>query len=1079
MPSQAEIDQPPGRRRGLRIGCFASLVMLGLILAGLAIVWLNRERIAGNVIGNELKSRGIAATYEIESIGGRRQVLRNIVVGDPRRPDLTIERAETVIRYRFGFPAIGEIRLTRPRLYGTYRKGTLSFGALDSLIFGGPKRAFQLPDLVLRIADGRALLQSDYGPIGVKLQGGGNLRGGFAGELAATAPLLNLGACEWRGATVYGEVSVAGERPAFEGPARLARLACPTQGLALEGVSLQLDARADKALAAFEGDAALRAGRAALGDNRLAGASGNTHFTWRNGGLTARYRLEGTGLETAQAAVARLGLDGWLRTRRNFDRIELDADVDGRGVRLGRGLDATLADTARGTRDTLLGPIVERMRRALAAESRASRLTAEVSLRRTGSTTALVMPSASLRGGSGATIVSLSRLQLVMRDAGAPRLAGNFSTGGANLPRIAGRMEQRADGGVTARLSMAEYAAGQARLAIPELVLVEGRDGTIGFSGQARASGALPGGFARNLLLPVAGNWSQARGLALWRDCADLRFDSLRFANLMLDRRRLTLCPPRGSAMVRYDDRGLRIAAGAPSLDVAGRLGETPIAIRSGPVGLAWPGALSARQLVVALGPAETASRFAINDLSAQIGKDIAGRFGGTDVRLFAVPLDLLGASGNWRYAGGRLTLGDGAFRLQDRRPAARFEPLVASGATLTLEDNRIKARAELREPLTSRIVTRVDLRHDLANGVGHADLTVPDLVFDEALQPGRNCSLPESHGLSCLAFGLVANVEGTVAGTGRIDWNERGVTSSGRFSTDSLDFAAAFGPVHGASGTVEFTDLLGLTTAPNQRLRVASINPGIEVTDGEVVFELRNGEVLAVQRGTWPFMGGTLTMRPVAIRFGNAETRRYVLEIEGLDAARFIERMELENISARGVFDGTVPLVFDENGNGRVEGGLLLSRPPGGNVSYVGQLTYENLGAIPNMAFAALRSLDYRQASIAMDGDLAGEIVTRVRFDGVSQGVGAQRNIATRALEGLPIRLEVNIRAQFYSLLGNLRSLYDPSAVKDPRTIGLLDAQGNVIRRESNGPPPEPVAPDDLIPNEPAIQRRESEEVP
>ena len=1079
MPPQAEIDQPPGRRSGLRIGCLASLVLLGLILAGLAIVWLNRERIAGNVIGNELKSRGIAATYEIESIGGRRQVLRNIVVGDPRRPDLTIERAEAIIRYRFGFPAIGEIRLSRPRLYGTFRNGQLSFGALDPLIFAGPKRAFQLPDLVLRIADGRALLQSDYGPVGVKLQGGGNLRGGFAGELAATAPQLGLGDCALQGATLYGEVSVASERPAFAGPVRLARLACAKQGLTLEGASLQLDARADKALAAFEGNAVVRAGGAALGGNRLASARGNTHFTWRDGGLTARYRIEGTGLATAQAAVGVLGLDGWLRARRNFQRVELDADVDGRGVRLGRGLDARLADAARGTRDTLLGPIIERVRRALAAESRASRLSAVISLRRTDAATAIVVPSASLRGGSGTALVSLSRFQAVMSDERAPRVAGNFATGGANLPRLAGRMEQRADGGITARLSMAEYAAGDARLALPELVLVRGRDGTIGFSGEARASGPLPGGFARNLVLPIAGNWSAGGGLALWRDCADLRFDSLRLANLTLDRRRLTLCPRRGSAMLRYDDRGLRVAAGAPSLDVSGRLGETPIAIRSGPVGLAYPGALSARQLVVALGPAETASRFAISDLSAHIGKDIAGRFAGTDVRLFAVPLDLLGASGNWRYAGGRLTLDDGAFRLQDRRPAARFEPLVAKGATLTLEDNQIMAEAELREPRTDRIVTRVNLRHNLASGAGHADLNVPGLLFDSSLQPGRNCAVPESHGLSCLAFGLVANVEGTIAGTGRIDWNERGVTSSGRFSTDSLDFAAAFGPVHGASGTVEFSDLLGLTTAPRQRLRVASINPGVEVTDGEVVFELRNGEVLALLGGTWPFMGGTLTMRPVDIRFGAAEARRYVLEIEGLDAARFVERLQLENISARGLFDGTVPLVFDENGNGRVEGGLLLSRPPGGNISYIGQLTYENLGAIPNMAFAALRSLDYRQASIAMDGDLAGEIVTRVRFDGVSQGVGAQRNIATRALEGLPIRLDVNIRAQFYSLLGNLRSLYDPSAVKDPRTIGLLDAQGNVITRESNGPPPEPIAPDDLIPNEPAIQRRESEEVP
>ena len=44
-------------------------------------------------------------------------------------------------------------------------------------------------------------------------------------------------------------------------------------------------------------------------------------------------------------------------------------------------------------------------------------------------------------------------------------------------------------------------------------------------------------------------------------------------------------------------------------------------------------------------------------------------------------------------------------------------------------------------------------------------------------------------------------------------------------------------------------TDLLGLTTAPNQVLRVASINPGIEVGEGEIGIELRGGEVLALMR--------------------------------------------------------------------------------------------------------------------------------------------------------------------------------------------------------------------------------------
>src|SRR5690606_37296581 len=122
-------------------------------------------------------------------------------------------------------------------------------------------------------------------------------------------------------------------------------------------------------------------------------------------------------------------------------------------------------------------------------------------------------------------------------------------------------------------------------------------------------------------------------------------------------------------------------------------------------------------------------------------------------------------------------------------------EPLTATGAVLALEDNRIAAQATLREPLTRREVTEVDLVHDLSTGRGHADLTVPGLVFDSALQPGRNCKDPLSHGLTCLVFGIVANVQGTVTGTGRIDWNESGVTSSGRFSSDSLDLAAAFGP--------------------------------------------------------------------------------------------------------------------------------------------------------------------------------------------------------------------------------------------------------------------------------------------
>ncbi len=134
---------------------------------------------------------------------------------------------------------------------------------------------------------------------------------------------------------------------------------------------------------------------------------------------------------------------------------------------------------------------------------------------------------------------------------------------------------------------------------------------------------------------------------------------------------------------MRYDAGGLRDRRGCAFVAaLRATSARTPIALRSGPVGFAWPGTISAQQLVVTLGPPDTATSFAIADLTAKAGADIAGRFTGTDVRLYAVPLDLLGASGDWRYADGRLTLTDGAFRLEDRQAARRFEPLAAEGAT-------------------------------------------------------------------------------------------------------------------------------------------------------------------------------------------------------------------------------------------------------------------------------------------------------------------------------------------------------------------------------------------------------------
>ncbi|HVR91237.1 MAG TPA: YdbH domain-containing protein [Novosphingobium sp.] len=1042
----------PVRRRWPRV--FG--VVGALLLVALAGVWLVRKDLADRVISGQLADLGLPATYQIERIGPRQQVLSNVVIGDPAHPDLTIERAYVDISPRFGIPAISRITLVRPRLYGSYRGGKLSFGSLDKVLFADSKQPFKLPDLELGLVDGRARLVTDYGPVGFKAQGGGKLRGGFAGILAAVAPRLANRDCVAEAASLYGAVTIAAERPHFAGPLRLGTLRCPRQQLAISRLGVELDGRLDPAFDGGEGKAGIESGSAAYGANQANGVNGAVDFAYRSRALTARYNLLGRGISTPQATAATLSGEGTLRSSDGFARIEVEGSVDGGGLRLGSGFDAALAQAERRAEGTLAAPMLGQIRAALLREGRNSRLTGGFVARRTGQIFTLLIPQGALRGGSGATLLDLSRFQLTTGGT-APRIAGNFRTGGAGLPVIEGRIEQRPGGNLLTRMTMAEYRVGNGRLALPQLLVAQAPGGALGFAGTAQLSGPLPGGSAEALELPLDGNWSAARGLSMWRGCTPVKFARLTLANLTLDQRALTLCPGPEGAILRSDGRGTRLAAGAPSLEVSGRLGTTPIRIASGPVGFAIPGALAAKRLDIALGPAATATRFQISDLTARIGADIAGRFAGSDVRLFAVPLDLLGANGSWRYAKGRLTITDADFRLQDRQADARFQPLIASGATLALENNRIVAAAGLREPSSNRGIVNVDIRHDLNDGRGHADLAVPGILFDRALQPDT---------LTRRALGVLANARGTVRGTGRIDWTVRGVTSGGTFTSDAFDFAAAFGPVKGASGTVVFTDLINLVTAPDQRLRIASINPGIEVNDGVLSFQLEKGNVLMVNGATWPFLDGTMTLLPVRMTLGASEVRRYVLKIEGLNAAKFIERMQLGNLSATGIFDGNLPLVFNENG-GRIEGGLLIARAPGGNVSYVGALTYKDMGAMANFAFQALRSLDYKQMRIAMDGAIEGEIVTRVRFDGVTQGASAKRNFITQRFAKLPIQFNVNLRAPFYQLITSFKAMYDPAFVKDPRTLGLIDANGRPIKAETVNPPLPPIKPTDIQPSD------------
>lgn len=1025
-----------------------ALVFLAVMLVALATAWLTRERIARDVIDDYLAERGVPARYEIVSLTPERQVIANLVLGDPARPDLTVKRMVIDLGFGWRGPQVRRVGVEGARLFASYRGGKLSLGVLDPLVFTGSEQPPTLPAIAVALRDARGVLESDYGRVGFRLDGEGRLDDGFAGTLAAIAPGIGADGCRAGRATLYGRLTSKDGALALEGPLRLGDLVCAGARLARADIGTRMHLAPD--FAAAEGDLRLEGQRLALEGMTGAGLSGTAKLNWSQGRLAIGHDLALTGVASPQGRLARLSAEGSWRGAADGSSGQWEGTLRGGGLALGPGFIRTLAAAERSADGTLLAPLLGKARSSLARALEGASFRADAVIRHKGKAATLTLPEASLAARSGARVLALSRGGASLGPQGITGLGGSILAGGEGLPSLNGRIAQGARGGWTLRMAMADYAAGANRLAVPRLAVTGTPDGAFRFEGLATASGDLPGGAVRDLALPLEGTYAPARGLALGTRCTPVRFASLAVVNLALGRQSLTLCPERGKPILAYR-YSLTFAARSGPMTLAGTLGESPATISVDSLVLRYPQPFAVTNLAARIGSGSSEVRLAAASLTGRIGEATGGDLAGGTARLAAVPFDLDRIAGRWRFAEGRLDLDGAVFTLSDRpaEGAPRFAPLAAEGARLALADGRIAADALLRHPASGRDVVRVALTHDLAKATGFARLAVPGIVFDKGLQPAD---------LTPLAEGVVALASGTIAGEGRAQWQDGEVTSSGTFASEGFDFAAAFGPVRGAAGRIVFTDLINLTTAPDQTLTIAAINPGVEVLGGTVRFDLTQGTRLALKDARFPFMGGTLRMRPLVMELGEAEERRYVFDIVGLDAARFVAQMELSNISATGIFDGTVPLVFDAEGRGRIEDGMLVARAGGGNVSYLGELTYENLGTMGNYAFAALRSLDYRQMRVGLGGQLDGEIITSFAFDGVRQGEGASRNFVTRRLAKLPIQFRINVRSQnFYQLATMVRSFWDASYIRDPRELGLFRQEnGRLVPIDSPVQPPE-----------------------
>jgi translocation and assembly module TamB len=161
------------RPKWQRIGAIALLSLIVLALLAVAGLWIARRPIASEVLQRQFEQRGVRATYQLDRVGLRTQQVRNLVIGDPKDPDLVARYALIQLRWTLtGSVGVYRIVARGVRLEGKVVQGRVVWGEVSRLLPPPTNKPFALPNIVLDIADSSISLQTPAGQVANSLSQG-------------------------------------------------------------------------------------------------------------------------------------------------------------------------------------------------------------------------------------------------------------------------------------------------------------------------------------------------------------------------------------------------------------------------------------------------------------------------------------------------------------------------------------------------------------------------------------------------------------------------------------------------------------------------------------------------------------------------------------------------------------------------------------------------------------------------------------------------------------------------------------------------------------------------------------------
>ncbi len=404
---------------------------------------------------------------------------------------------------------------------------------------------------------------------------------------------------------------------------------------------------------------------------------------------------------------------------------------------------------------------------------------------------------------------------------------------------------------------------------------------------------------------------------------------------------------------------------------------------------------------------AERTTPVTIQDVSGTLdlrdGWRVKGGFSGGEARAAEATISGLAGKFDIGGEGGDLNgaVSDVAMRIFDPLPEAtrRYEEARFEGAATLLKSvATFTGQFTLARPAIQ--IASIRGAHSLKTGSGSLTFEPTPLIFvPRAFQP---------YHLSSLLRGP-ANVTGRADISGGASWSEDGVTSNATLDLRRIGFVlSTAGIFEGVNGKVEISDLLNMKSEPNQTITLDKVTLGLPIEKGAIHFQLIGYDAIRLEGAEWPFVGGSIRIKPIDFRFGDVENR-IIAQAVNWDLNTIVEQFKVPDVKLSGTISGDIPVSFS-TGSASIDNAQLEASNVGGKIQYTGSTGDAAAQADSNakMLFDALKDFRYEVLKVGVNGDIADRIVLSMQLLGRNPTV----------LDGAQFKLGISIDSALMELL-------------------------------------------------------------